>query len=235
MIRVPRHDPYRILGVKPTDTLQTIKQRFKQLVRRWHPDRPAGDAQMFNEIQNAYRKVYTKRQAEERLNISKDRYLRERNIGTQPIQPPSEITKDFNKFYENHRDRDVFDVGREDFLKAPVVETNKDKQIAIISEPVSFQSEAFCSNLRKHNETQRSDFSTYRGTKRNSRTIACCDVLQAFDPDQNHLETRMGNCRKESSLNSGSVQKYKQRRNRGITQQERQQEIIDRQFFRVTY
>jgi DnaJ-class molecular chaperone len=53
-------NPYDTLGVLRTDSLETIKKKYKKLALLYHPDRTNGDpekAEKFKEICNAYRKI----------------------------------------------------------------------------------------------------------------------------------------------------------------------------------
>jgi len=47
---------YEILGVKPTDDVNTIKARYKQLAKILHPDK-GGDPYIFNLVTQAYKKI----------------------------------------------------------------------------------------------------------------------------------------------------------------------------------
>lgn len=50
-------NPYDILGVKPTATKEEIKERYRELTRRWHPDRPGGSESRMKEINAAYKEI----------------------------------------------------------------------------------------------------------------------------------------------------------------------------------
>lgn len=45
---------YRTLGVETTAKQDKIRSAFRTLAKRWHPDKPDGDAARFTEIQEAY-------------------------------------------------------------------------------------------------------------------------------------------------------------------------------------
>jgi len=63
--------PYEILGCKPTDSDQQIKQRYRQLVQTYHPDKIAGKGlpeefiqlaeEKFRQIQQAYEAIKAER------------------------------------------------------------------------------------------------------------------------------------------------------------------------------
>ena len=48
---------YAVLGLKPGASLQEVKQQFKTLVRRWHPDRYANDPQGRTEANDRLRVI----------------------------------------------------------------------------------------------------------------------------------------------------------------------------------
>jgi len=54
----PRN-PYKILGVKPSASVQELKKAHRVLARKFHPDVPGGSHEKFQEIQDAYEQVKT--------------------------------------------------------------------------------------------------------------------------------------------------------------------------------
>ena len=50
----PNVDLYGILDVAPEATAEEIKMAYKRMAMRWHPDRPAGNAEKFREGSEAY-------------------------------------------------------------------------------------------------------------------------------------------------------------------------------------
>jgi curved DNA-binding protein CbpA len=53
-------NPYEILGVKHTDDEKTIKDAYRKLLKKYHPDTPTGDSGKFQQVQEAYEKINTK-------------------------------------------------------------------------------------------------------------------------------------------------------------------------------
>jgi hypothetical protein len=50
-------DPYRVLGVSPGVSSEELHDAYRELVKKWHPDRNGGSAEStrkFQEIQEAY-------------------------------------------------------------------------------------------------------------------------------------------------------------------------------------
>lgn len=60
-----RQDPYRELGVSPLDSEATIRERYRELARRYHPDR-GGDAEAMRRLNAAYERVLTHREQRQR-------------------------------------------------------------------------------------------------------------------------------------------------------------------------
>jgi curved DNA-binding protein CbpA len=53
-------DPYRVLGVRPGVSSEELHDAYRELVKKWHPDRNGGSAEStrrFQEIQEAYEAV----------------------------------------------------------------------------------------------------------------------------------------------------------------------------------
>jgi DnaJ-class molecular chaperone len=50
-------NPYTILGVKRTDSFETIKKQYKKLALKYHPDRNPDTEEKFKEINDAYHKI----------------------------------------------------------------------------------------------------------------------------------------------------------------------------------
>jgi curved DNA-binding protein CbpA len=54
-------DYYEILGVPENADEESIKKAFRELAKKYHPDRPGGDAEKFKKIAEAYRVLSDKR------------------------------------------------------------------------------------------------------------------------------------------------------------------------------
>ena len=73
-------DPYKILGVSPSDDEEKIKQAYRELVRKYHPDKYAGTdlAEMANEkmkeINAAYEQIQKERRDPGRESFHNDFY-----------------------------------------------------------------------------------------------------------------------------------------------------------------
>ncbi len=53
-------DPFHALGVSPMDSDQSIRERYRELARRYHPDR-GGNAEEMKRINDAYERVLSHR------------------------------------------------------------------------------------------------------------------------------------------------------------------------------
>lgn len=48
-------DPYKVLGVARGASAEEIKRAYRELTRKWHPDRPGGSEARMKEINAAYK------------------------------------------------------------------------------------------------------------------------------------------------------------------------------------
>ena len=55
-------DDYTILGIQPNATKDEIKNAYQKLAKVHHPDRPQGNKEKFQEIQNAYENITSPKQ-----------------------------------------------------------------------------------------------------------------------------------------------------------------------------
>lgn len=51
------NNPYKILGVSPSLSKNEIKKKYRDLSKRFHPDSPTGDSQMFMEVTKAWEQI----------------------------------------------------------------------------------------------------------------------------------------------------------------------------------
>lgn len=50
-------DPYEILGASPIDSPEMIKSLYRQCVRKYHPDKPSGNEEMYKLVVWAYKTI----------------------------------------------------------------------------------------------------------------------------------------------------------------------------------
>ena len=56
-------NPYRILGIPPWSSMKTIKNKYRELIKKYHPDHTKGKTRkQFELIQTAYEKIKEERQ-----------------------------------------------------------------------------------------------------------------------------------------------------------------------------
>ena len=56
-------NPYRVLGIPPWSSMKTIKGKYRELIKKYHPDQTKGKTrQQFELIQTAYEKIKEERQ-----------------------------------------------------------------------------------------------------------------------------------------------------------------------------
>lgn len=119
-------DPYKVLEVPYDADLKTIRESFKRLVLKNHPDR-GGNPTIFNIIKNAYSYLYKyKMQQAEQLKKEQrnfNKYTQDRNFQSEEldrqfqklkINPKEKIDSNkFNKLFEIHKVEDADDRGYE--------------------------------------------------------------------------------------------------------------------------
>ncbi|XP_022673128.1 diphthamide biosynthesis protein 4 isoform X2 [Varroa jacobsoni] len=94
---IAEKDHYNVLGLKRTCSLDEVKQAYKKLVLRYHPDRRNGDEAKFHAIERAYKLMTaTPTEPNEKITLvlpSQNSYSRLiQQHGFFPIQNPAKIT-----------------------------------------------------------------------------------------------------------------------------------------------
>jgi hypothetical protein len=74
-------DPYRVLGVSPSDSADVVRARFKELALERHPDRGGSEAKM-RELNLAYEKILRHRQRKR---------IEALEAGTVPMRPATAL------------------------------------------------------------------------------------------------------------------------------------------------
>jgi len=83
---------YQILNLKPTASLQEIKQAYRQLARKWHPDRFINEPKKLQEAQEKFKKI---NQAYEILKA----YITEQKQENKKITPEIIIKKGTAEYF----------------------------------------------------------------------------------------------------------------------------------------
>lgn len=206
-------------GVKEYCDLQELRAKFKIYVLKHHPDR-GGDANTFDQIRKVYMYLYkillSHQQQKSKENRKLDEYIDARNKDVDPgTQQTFPNMNDFHENFAKLRTKNLYDNGRELFLKQKVDNTRKRNQIAIISKP-DIYSANFISNLPDINATKVDDYSTYVNRNKNKREIACFDLQHAYE-EKPILQGNMANTREDQFLNDQTNNKYAQHRSIGNT------------------
>jgi curved DNA-binding protein CbpA len=218
-------DPYKILNVPYNSSLENIRNNFKKLVLKHHPDR-GGNPQIFDLIKNAYTYLYKykieqKKQLEkERMNFEK--YTSKRNFETEHLDRefqklkinPNDKNLDMNKFnkiFEEHKIEDADSRGYEykrdnnrldpeELMKKYSNKQKKKLEIQVYEEPEPI--ELTNENYKKLGLKHVKDFSQKYGNKGSQYT----DFQKAYTEYDN---TTMKNYRKKEY----SIEEYRNMRN----------------------
>jgi len=213
-------DPYRILGVPYTAELPEIREKFKKIVLKVHPDR-GGNAKTFQIVKQAYQYLYqyktkeAKQLANEKrklADLKKERKEQKKklNKGYKRIQKLQKINpnskqfdnRTFNKLFDTFKTSDADDKGYEieestkERLDASDIQRKygekKKMQVAIIEEPEPI--EASGQNYKKLGIKSVKDFS-----KTHQQGQGFTDLQQAY-MNRDVLEHTMGNVREQTHL-----------------------------------
>jgi len=219
-------DPYRVLGVSYSAELPEIREKFKKLVLKVHPDR-GGNPKTFQIVKNAYQYLYkyktneAKQLANEKRELKKVKQERKQQSKKmkkaykrinklQKINANSNNfnNNQFNKLFNEFKTTDADDRGYEvaksskERLDASDIQKKygeaKKMQIVVIEEPEPM--ELGNGNYKKLGVKHVKDFSkTHNGGQ------GFTDIQQAYT-NRDVLEHTMGNSRSESHLSNSKSQ-----------------------------
>jgi len=213
-------DPYKVLGVDYSDNLDTVRDKFKKLVLKVHPDR-GGNQKDFQLVKDAYAYIYKyKKKMEKQLSnetrkveevktehindINSIKTRMDSNLKATGLNPKAIDMTKFNKIFQDVRIKDAYDDGAGDFMKKDV---NQEKlQIAVVEDPLSATAMSM-GNVRELGVETVKDFSSFnlskRGDSRNCQTFDCTDVRVAYQ-NREIIEGNMKNVREDSFLTGGT-------------------------------
>jgi len=226
-------DPYRVLGVPYTADLLEIRQKFKKLVLKVHPDR-GGNPKTFQIVKNAYAYLYkyktneAKQLANEQREIEQvkqerkkqSKKLRQNYKRINKIQKINANSKNFdsnqfNKIFNEFKTTDADDKGydveesTEIRLDASDIQKKfgeqKKMQVTVIEEPEPM--ELGNGNYKKLGLKNVKDFSkTHNGGQ------GFTDLQQAYT-NRDVLEHTMGNVREQTHLGRNMDSQLSRRNN----------------------
>ena len=121
-------NPYEILGVTKNFTIEELKDKYKRVAKRVHPDR-GGSQQLFNLVTLAYKKLveeYKLKRINKQFNELKTDFSNYSDLQNNTQMRNSEFSKKqyqssdfrdvFNKVYDNHKVHSAYDNGYGDFM-----------------------------------------------------------------------------------------------------------------------
>lgn len=230
-------DPYKILNVSYSAELPEIREQFKRIVLKVHPDR-GGNPRDFDIVKQAYKYLYeykmneAKQLKNERRNLKQmktERHEQSKDLkkGYERISDNNKLKvtdkgfneRQFNRLFEQYKSTDADDRGYEvqkssaERLDASDIqkkyEPTKKMQIMVIEEPEPI--ELGTQNYKKLGLKHVKDFSKKHGGK----SQEFMDYQEAYT-NRDVLESNMGNTREESFLGSNSEKQVnKLKGNRG--------------------
>ncbi len=255
------YDPYDYLGVRHGDDLGTIREVFKRLVLKYHPDKPAGNIDKFVKIKEAYTFIYKHKKAlyknTQRSKRNIEELEKERNDEDKLVQGKvfqNKMDKRlFNRIFSRTKLPDAYAVGREQLLKSD--KHTKPDSLTVYKDPSTFTG-SFLGNVRHLGVDNVDDFSTYRKGIVDKRNAQLSDIKHAYS-DAAFLEKNMKNVRQDSFLTRDtdlkdrpmSFPKYTEKEKRlsmviekeeqekedkRLTNIRKQQELAERQFLRIS-
>jgi len=121
-------NPYEILGVTKNFTLHELKDKYKRVAKKVHPDK-GGSQQLFNLVTLAYKKLveeYKLKNINKQFNELKIDFsnysetqnnIQRRNTEfSKPQYQSNDFREVFNKTYDNHKVHSAYDDGYGDFM-----------------------------------------------------------------------------------------------------------------------
>lgn len=129
-------EAWQILGLDPSASVREVRQRFRQLALKYHPDK-GGSQYIFNQIKNAYKDILTFHQG---LNQKSHHDLRDQSRQMMKEQSnqsyrgqlnPNNLNMDkFNNFFVQHRLNDPLENGYGHLMEESSHHREEDSQVA---------------------------------------------------------------------------------------------------------
>ena len=97
-------DPYTILGIPHDSSMKDVKNAYKQLVVKVHPDK-LGDSTLFNTVHNAYaiiREIHSKAHKTRDAPAEKQSYS-SKGMPCEPRKMKNFTIERFNRYFDKHR------------------------------------------------------------------------------------------------------------------------------------
>lgn len=160
-------DYYQILGVPEDASEEEIKRAFRELAKKYHPDRPGGDAEKFKKIVEAYR-------------VLSDQKLRSEYNQRRKFQ--STFTFDFGNFEDYFRrdffGEDIFDILGDLFSFGDFAQKRNFRDLNIYKELIINLEEALKGTKKEITIDREVICSDCRGTGAEEGKLVVCPVCK---------------------------------------------------------
>lgn len=120
--------PYNVLNIHQSCTLDEVKNQFKKLAVKYHPDK-GGDKNIFNLLVHSFKQIVkdiNDKTSDKDFQTLKTEYKHSKNTEQNFVVANDGFHDKFNKYFNDNRTKDSnFERGYSNFISAPEVKTSQ--------------------------------------------------------------------------------------------------------------
>lgn len=176
-------DPYEILGLLPDASNREVKEAYRHLAMKTHPDKKGGNEGLFRIIQTAYNTIKRERRGESSCPTTKQTYT-PYNHSTPKRSPIQDFTHSkFNAYFDTHALKDTRKGYGAHMLASGTRETEDD----IYKNPIE---KKFTRAIVKHRIPEASEAHFLKECERLGKDSRDRSTTSGFDYARAHIEVQ---------------------------------------------